>query len=179
MVGVTSMSRVAGMALVSGMGIVRVVTGRVVVTRVTIVHGVVVLRLVAVVLLVGLVMTGVAVARCASATVVIVVGTVLVAHTGLVSADVPSGDGISAGGGSEVDRVGVGVVGADDRGSPTVRPPTRRARTYLARRVGRRLTPDGEAALRGPPGAGAGPADPQNPALCSCRRARPGSPGGG
>lgn len=92
MVAVTSMSRVAGMALVSGVagvGIVRVVTGRVVGTRVTIVHGVVVLRLVAVVLVVVLVMTGVAVARCASATVVIVVvGTVLVAHTGLVSADV-------------------------------------------------------------------------------------------
>lgn len=98
MVAVTSMSRVAGMALVSGvavvaivagMGIVRVVTGRVVGTRVRIVHGVVVLRLVAVVLVVVLVMTGVAVARCASAAVVIVVvGTVLVAHTGLVSADV-------------------------------------------------------------------------------------------
>lgn len=90
MVAVTSMSRVAGMALVSGVagvGIVRVVTGRVVGTRVTIVHGVVVLRLVTVVLM--LVMAGVAVARCASAAVVIVVvGTVLVAHTGLVSADV-------------------------------------------------------------------------------------------
>ncbi len=60
MVAVTSMSRVAGMALMSGVGIVRVVTGRVVVTLVTIVHGV----------------------------VIVVVGTVLIAHTGLVSADV-------------------------------------------------------------------------------------------
>lgn len=82
MIAVTGMTRVAGMTLVG------VVTGRVVVTLVRIVHGLVVLRLVAVMRVVVLVVTEVAVARCASAVVILLVDTVLIAHTGLVSAEV-------------------------------------------------------------------------------------------
>ncbi|GEM_PF-5295505 len=78
MVAVTTMSRMAGMALVAFVSVV---------TRVRIAHGVAVLRLVAVVLV--HVMAGVAVARCApAALVIVVVATVFVIHTGLVSADV-------------------------------------------------------------------------------------------